>query len=701
MSHMRAAKTAIRPVIAAAAIISVLILGLITGLSIHVIGSMRDAANRIDAEHAVTTVDAVLASLQRRIALTVKDNASWDEAYLAIESPDPLGWIIKNWGVASANSALYDGVLVLGPGGAQVAAYYKGQPFDASSAFAPETLHRWQALATNTTNTPQPMFTRLIDQTAIAATGSIELETGAAAQRGYTLTLFKTMNADLLAQISKDMLLEGLQISKYNGKPGRYVIHDMDRTPLASLTWTDRHPGDEIYNNLRTKIYAIYIFVILSIVWIIWTFRHVLRAEKLKTASHYYNSTHDHLTGLLNRRGLLSAFEAGDAEGIVYMIDLDNFKCINDAWGHAIGDQLILLASERLRTLEDKTRALARLSGDKFGLLVLNCIEPAAFGRHILKLLREPFFVSGRTIEISASIGSARYTSEVIADEAIRRADVALHFAKDNGRGQVALYTPAFDVEREELAEAENYLRQAIRDHEIHVVFQPLVSAENGIITGVEALARWKAEIGSVSPEVFIPLAEKSGLITSLSRIVLQDSIRGIIQLPHLSLSVNVSPIQLCDPDFPNEIKRILQEERFPPSRLILEVTEGVFVSRPDRAKSAMVALRMMGVRFAMDDFGTGNASIGTLRNFEFDKLKIDRSLMEEKNRGIFHATIQLASALGIPVTAEGIETEAQAEIARAAGCELLQGYWIGKPKAPDEFAKWLSQLHLTTAVAV
>ncbi len=144
-----------------------------------------------DAEHAVTTVDAVLASLQRRIALTVKDNASWDEAYLAIGSPDPLGWIIKNWGVPSANSALYDGVLVLGPGGAQVAAYYKGQPFDASSAFAPETLHRWQALATNTTNTPQPMFTRLIDQTAIAATGSIELETGAAAQRAILLRCSK------------------------------------------------------------------------------------------------------------------------------------------------------------------------------------------------------------------------------------------------------------------------------------------------------------------------------------------------------------------------------------------------------------------------------------------------------------------------------------------------------------------------------
>lgn len=701
MSDTRSAKAADRPLVATAAILSVLVLALITGLSIHVIGAMRDAANRIDAEHALTTVDAVLASLQRRIALTVKDNASWDESYLAITSEDPVGWIVKSWGNTSANSALYDGVLVLGPGGVQVAAYYKGQPFDASSAFAPETLHRWQALANNAAHTPQPMFTRLIDQIAIAATGTIEMETGEAAKAGYTLTLFKTLNTALLTQISNDMSLEGLHVSNAHGERGQYVIRDMDGKPLASLAWMDSHPGDKIHNTLLEQIYAIYALVILSIVSIILTFRKILRAEEIKTASHYYNSMHDHLTGLLNRRGLLSAFETGEVEGNVYMIDLDNFKLINDAWGHSIADKLILMTAERLGTLEDQVHALARLSGDKFGILVSNSVEPAAFGKHILKLLREPFVVCDRTIEISASIGKARYTSEVAADEAIRRADVALHFAKDNGRNQVVAYTCSFDVEREELAEAENYLRKAIRDHEIHVVFQPLVSAENGIITGVEALARWKAEIGSVSPEVFIPLAEKSGLITSLSRIVLQDSIRGIIHLPHLSLSVNVSPIQLCDPDFPNEIKRILDEERFPPSRLILEVTEGVFVSRPDRAKSAMIALRMMGVRFAMDDFGTGNASIGTLRNFEFDKLKIDRSLMEENNRGIFHATIQLASALGIPVTAEGIETEAQAEIARAAGCELLQGYWIGKPKAPDEFVKWLSQIHLTTAVAV
>ena len=303
-----------------------------------------------------------------------------------------------------------------------------------------------------------------------------------------------------------------------------------------------------------------------------------------------------------------------------------------------------------------------------------------ALGMAIVRLLQAPFFIEGRTVEIGASVGIAVRSPDTAALEIIRRADVALYCAKENGRGQVVFYDAALDNDRDKLRDAEFRLKSAIAQEEIGIAFQPLVSATDGRIAGVEALARWHPPAGPVSPDFFIPLAERSGLIDALSRNVLRGAIRAISTWPDLDLQVNVSPLQLCNPRFAQEIETLLQEEGFAPGRLILEVTEGVFISKPDRARRSFTALHALGVRFALDDFGTGHASIGTLRAFEFDKLKIDRSLLDTGNHAVFEATIQLASALQIPVTAEGIETEEQARFARAAGCELLQGYLLGRP---------------------
>lgn len=264
---------------------------------------------------------------------------------------------------------------------------------------------------------------------------------------------------------------------------------------------------------------------------------------------------------------------------------------------------------------------------------------------------------------------------------------MALYKAKATGTGCCVQYEPALDRDRQLVQNLEADLKEAIEQDLIEVVFQPLVSAQTGEIQAAEALARWQNGQSNISPDVFIALAEKSGLIDRLGALILKRSIQAARHWDQINLSVNVSPVQLLSPNFAANVIAILEEEeRFAPNRLTLEITEGVLLSDPEQAQRAMDVLGAAGVKFALDDFGSGYASIGALRSFKFDRMKIDRSLVwavgvtGEEGKNVLLATIALAKALNMPVTAEGIETATQAEILRGAGCEQLQGYLFAKP---------------------
>lgn len=315
----------------------------------------------------------------------------------------------------------------------------------------------------------------------------------------------------------------------------------------------------------------------------------------------------------------------------------------------------------------------------------------------ILALFAEPFKIDGRTIEVGASIGAAARSGDVQSLELLRRADMALYRAKANGKGQAIEYDPELDRERQRVAELEGLLKNAISSGAIEAVFQPLVSASTGVVTGLEALARWRTATGNISPEIFIPLAERCGLIDALGVHMLRTSIEHAKSWPDLALSVNVSPIQLCNPEFAAEVISVLQELDFNPNRLTLEITEGVLMTNPDQARRSIDQLKHVGIKFALDDFGCGYASIGALRQFGFDRMKIDRSLVSALDEGangadVLRATISLATALRIPVTAEGIETARQAAILRDAGCDQLQGYLIGKPMSAYDISSRLEE---------
>lgn len=304
--------------------------------------------------------------------------------------------------------------------------------------------------------------------------------------------------------------------------------------------------------------------------------------------------------------------------------------------------------------------------------------------------------IDDREVEVGASIGAATGESGMEASELLRRADLALYRAKETGRNRAVLYDAALERDRHREATLEGALRRAIATGAVTLDFQPLVRAADGRMTGVEALARWNGPDGPVSPNIFIPLAEKAGLIEALGRHLLRLAIDEARRWPAIGLSVNLSPLQLCLPDFAGMVAALLETKGFDPHRLTFEVTETVFIANAEQARQTIAALRAIGVRFALDDFGCGYASIGALRRFGFDRIKLDRSLVaaldaEASGAEVLDATIQLAGALHLPVTAEGIETPAQADSLRLAGCEQLQGYFLGRPVSASEIDAFLA----------
>jgi len=369
---------------------------------------------------------------------------------------------------------------------------------------------------------------------------------------------------------------------------------------------------------------------------------------------------------------------------LVY-IDLDHFKDVNDTLGHHIGDELILNVTRRLSEIIRDDDLVARLGGDEFAI-IMSCASDSyslqAVAERILAAICTPFVVSGHGINIGASIGIAVIDScTQDAGDILRYADMALYRAKNEGRNRACIYDAAMDADLSNRKLLESALRQAIKNRELHVVYQPIVDRSGKRPVGVEALARWVHPVqGEIPPARFIPIAEHSGLIVELGEFILRRACLDGRNWPGLTVSVNVSPLQFRRPDFVEAIERILGETVFEPNRLELELTESTLLGNLESAELSMLRLKGVGVCFALDDFGTGYSSLLYLRRFPFDKLKIDSSFVRSIEKAadaaaIVHAVVSLGRGLGMKVTAEGVETADQHLFLRAAGVHSMQGY--------------------------
>ena len=422
-------------------------------------------------------------------------------------------------------------------------------------------------------------------------------------------------------------------------------------------------------------------------------------ARKLEALGAY-----DALTGLPNRHSLQKAIRkasSGDEEVAIAIIDLDSFKQINDHFGHAVGDQLICYGAQLLREVCGSEARCFRLSGDEFAAIMTgqaagNILEGMC--RSLLDRLVEPAQIGGRAIALGASVGLARSTPQVRlgASEMMRRADVAMYTSKRGGKMRCTWFSENFDRRRERMREIEDEIRDGIAAGEFALAYQPLVNAGGDRIVAVEALLRWnRADDRMIGPNVFIPIAEDSGLINPLGLFALRRAMNEARDWG-VSLSVNISAAQLRNPEFPIRLGEALEDTGFPPDLLELEVTETCLVLDPVVAERTLDVIRSFGVRIVLDDFGTGYASIGFLRRFRFEKLKLDRSLVmlageDDGSRAMMLSSIAMARALKMSVTAEGVETAQQADMVREAGCDQIQGWLYYKAMGPAEVGQLIA----------
>jgi diguanylate cyclase (GGDEF)-like protein/PAS domain S-box-containing protein len=427
-----------------------------------------------------------------------------------------------------------------------------------------------------------------------------------------------------------------------------------------------------------------------------------LQARKEAEQHIHYLAHHDALTSLPNRSHFngrvdqeIAALTKGESLAVL-CLDLDRFKEVNDLFGHAAGDTVLQTVASRVTAVLDERQMMARLGGDEFAVLMPGVASPAAASRlaeAILEALRTTSDTP-ETNSISTSIGIALYPDDATDRQVLlTHADTALYRAKTEGRNTYRFFEARMGAEVRERRMLEHDLRLAISRDELRLVYQPQQEIQSGAITGFEALLRWKHPIrGDVSPAIFIPIAEETGVILEIGDWVLKTACREAATWPRpLTVAVNVSAVQLYNADFVRELHQILLETGLPPSRLEIEITETALVRDFARALTTLRLIKALGIRIAMDDFGTGYSSLSNLRAFPFDKIKIDGSFIRSVNSNeqaatIVRAVLGLGRGLGLPVLAEGVETDAELQFLQDELCDEVQGYLLGRPAAIGSF---------------
>ena len=416
-----------------------------------------------------------------------------------------------------------------------------------------------------------------------------------------------------------------------------------------------------------------------------------------------YMAQHDSLTGLPNRTLLRQQMDdillrtRRNAEQVaVLVLGLDHFKAVNDTLGHGIGDQLLRGVGKRLRSMLRDDDVLARLNSDEFAIVQSGVTRPedAAFlARRLLDAISDPYLLDGHSVVIGASVGIAMSPGDGDESEKLlKNADLALSRAKNDSRGTFSFFEAGMDARAQARRKIETDLREAIQGDALRPYYQPLVDLSSGRITGFEALVRWPhPERGMISPAEFIPVAEETGLINALGGLMLRRACTDAAQWPdEIHVAVNLSPLQFRLGNLLSLVTETLKQSGLPARRLELEITETLLLEKSSEVLATLHALRALGVRISMDDFGTGYSSLSYLRSFPFDKIKIDQSFVRDlaanpDAQAIVRSIISLGKGLGVTITAEGVETEAEVDCLRSEGCNEGQGFLFSRARPNSE----------------
>ncbi len=411
---------------------------------------------------------------------------------------------------------------------------------------------------------------------------------------------------------------------------------------------------------------------------------------------------HDQLTGTLIRnvfmeklQTTIESADAGQLKPTVMFLDIDNFKTINDIYGHYIGDIVLQKVSKRLKSCIKSAGILCRIGGDEFVILLPEGKDFNEIVQRIIKSFKTPIIADGHKLAISTSVGISQYNGDKVGGETlVKRADIAMYKAKERGKNNIQYYTDRLLEERNYYKDIRRDLVYAIQEQQLYLSYQPLIDAKTKKVTGVEALIRWRhSKRGIISPVDFISLAEGSKLIIPIGEWVFESAVRQLKKwhdagFKNLKISINVSSVQLQSPNFASAVCKILSDTGIQPSSIGIEITESALIKTMDILLDNLKVLQKQGIKVYIDDYGTGYNSLNLIKNFHVDYIKIDKSFVnvnENINRNIIKHIVALGHSINAEIVAEGVETIEQYEFLVNEGCDIIQGYYFSKPLLPEQ----------------
>ncbi|MGC0797644.1 EAL domain-containing protein [Pantoea agglomerans] len=556
-------------------------------------------------------------------------------------------------------------------------------------------------------------YARITNRAAALAVGNIQRDDNALPR--FRLVSLKFLDDGYLAGLAERNQLQGLHFSDGTPQPGtgaRYLLIAQAGEAVGYLNWIPSRPGAQMLRTIGPSTGLAVLAISLLCLYMVrrlWNSSVNLSQSMLRLgaseAQAQHLAFHDVLTGLPNRALVedrltqaLALATRHDQRVALLLIDLDRFKTINDTHGHHAGDELIIAVAQRLSNIVRASDTVGRIGGDEFIVVmpdVDNIGQVQSLAQRIIDELSEPFTLFGSDVWSGASIGLALAPKDGVDRlELMRKADIALYEAKSGGRGTYRQFERAMDESVRTRQTIAADLRTALHTHQgLEVWYQPLMDIGGQQMVGIEALLRWHHPTrGLIAPAEFIAIAEETGLIIPLGEWVLAEACVTQQRFPELLVAVNVSPVQFRSTGFVERVMAIVCQNGGDPERLELEITEGVLIEDEREARAIIVALRDAGFRIALDDFGTGYSSLNYLSNFPVDKIKIDRSFTQslgvaENSVAIVESVVKLGHAMGLMVTAEGVETPGQMSALADAGCNQLQGYLFSQAVPADQLA--------------
>jgi diguanylate cyclase (GGDEF)-like protein len=708
------------------AITSRITLNLVAGIVITVVTVviavfwMAARQNEQAQESTYTMVSGGVTAMGRRIESLASDYAWWEDAATAYHAGD-AAWFETNFGESVEEAEVATMFAVLSTEGKIDYSWVLGEDYTVSEILTPDVIEAVRELAKQLSGDSlaatrsvvlvgsHPFIVGISKITPFLSNPSVNPDTLP------LLVVGQVLDDERLERLGQTFLIDDLTFQLMEGPSGSAekaavpVIDIFGRT-IGHFLWTPPTPGYAVLRSVLPPIgVALLLFCVVALITAFRTRKIAIALTRSEQEALVAART-DGMTGLKNRTGfneLLDSPRYQDAckasELAVIYLDINGFKAVNDSIGHHGGDDLVKALTVRLKSVLPPDAIFARLGGDEFAVALAGKeVRDTAAGAAsaVVHSLDQPFTIRGFEFHVTVAVGYAvAGGTGLTPGEVVRRADIAMYHAKNGAEREAVAYHSTMETGALEKKQVEVALRRAVEVGDLKVHYQPVVRAEDLTIVGVEALLRWTSkEFGTISPSLFVPVAEETGLIHDIGRFVVDRACQDMLNWPGLKMAINISPVQLRDPNFAEDILGIVQRYGISPHQIELELTEGILVNNPTIAKRKLAHLKSVGFTLSLDDFGTGFSSIGYLRQFPFDILKVDRSFVRDLGinstaNALIQSLVSLGDAMDLSVIAEGIENEDQLKLLRLVQCEYVQGFLISRPVPAEEITALIERL--------